>query len=265
MTDLHAVLDRAAAFAREAGERIAHVSRAAGTQREGHYNFVTETDVAVQEYLRGELTALLPGSRFYAEEQENAPLTDAYTWVVDPIDGTMNFIAHRQYSCVSVALLHQKTPVLAIIHQPYTGEMFTAIRGEGAFLNGRRLRVSDRPFDKALTNLGTSPYYAALAPATAYCFQQFLSRCGDIRRSGSAALDLCDIACGRADIFFELRLSPWDFAAGALLVTEAGGVFAMPYEERIDFGKPACILACNPGCREGAVEILNEAKGLIDM
>ena len=104
---------------------------------------------------------------------------------------------------------------------------------------------TENAFDNALIAFGTSPYYAHLAAATAYCFHQFLTRSGDLRRVGSAALDCCDLACGRADVFFELLLSPWDFAAGALLIEEAGGVFTMPYEAETDFGKPACILAAN--------------------
>ena len=118
-------------------------------------------------------------------------------------------------------------------------------------------------FDKALTAIGTAPYYAELAEATSYCFHQFLTQGGDIRRVGSAAIDCCDVACGRSDIFCELRLSPWDFAAGALLIMEAGGSFMMPYEPEIDFGKPACILAANPACRKDALRIVQEAKKLI--
>ena len=263
MIDLHDILSRASIHVRDARARILHVSKTAVQEKEGHYNYVTETDIAVEEYLKTELLRVLPGSRFFAEEQENDALTDEYTWVVDPIDGTMNFITHRHASCVSVALLQNRRPVLSLIYQPYLDEMFTAICGSGAFLNGKAIHVSERPFEKSLTALGTSPYYAELAHATAYCFEQFLTQGGDIRRVGSAALDCCDVAAGRADIFFELRLSPWDFAAGALLIAEAGGEFMMPYEPCIDFGKRACILACNPKCKEKALEILHEAQRLI--
>ena len=263
MIDLYSVLERASAHVREAGARILHVSKTAVQEKSGHYNYVTETDIAIEAYLKTELLQIVPGSRFFAEEQENAALADAYTWMVDPIDGTMNFIMHRHASCVSVALLKDKVPVLSMIYQPYLDEMFTAVRGQGAFLNGRPIHASSRPFDKALTDLGSTPYYAEYASATAYCFEQFLTQGGDIRRVGSAALDCCDIACGRADIYFELKLSPWDYAAGALLITEAGGKFAMPYEEKIDFGKAACILAANPLCYEKALKIIRDAKPLI--
>ncbi len=263
MTDLNLLCGEVSALSRTAGERIRRAHSAAVHEKWGHYNFVTETDVAIQEFLREGLSRLLPCSRFFAEEQENDALTEEYTWVVDPIDGTCNFMRSRHASCISIALMLNRQPVLGIIFQPYTDELFTAVKGCGAFLNGESIHVSDHPFDQALTDLGTSPYYAELAEGTAYCFHQFLTLGGDIRRVGSAALDCCDIAAGRADIFCELRLSPWDFAAGALLIQEAGGLFLMPYEECIDYGKPACILACCPSCRDEALKIVLNAKEYI--
>ena len=263
MIDLRLIRDGAAALVRQAGARVAATGISPVHEKWGHYNYVTETDVAIQEFLRDGLMRLLPGSRFFAEEQENAPMTDEYTWVVDPLDGTYNFIRNRFASSVSVALLKDKTPVLGVICQPYHEELYTAVRGEGAFLNGQPIRVSDQPFDKALVAIGTSPYYEQLGDATAYCFREFLRQAGDIRRVGSAAIDCCDVACGRADVFCELQLSPWDFAAGALLVTEAGGAFLMPYNERIDFSRPACILATNAKCRDAALRIVMQAKELI--
>ncbi|MBQ7455017.1 MAG: inositol monophosphatase [Clostridia bacterium] len=263
MIDLHSLRDEAAVLVRQAGARIAASAVSPVHEKEGHYNYVTELDVAIQEFLRGGLSRLLPESVFFSEEQENAPMTDAYTWVVDPLDGTYNFIRSRRASAVSVALLKEKTPVLGLVYQPYHDELFTAVRGEGAFLNGMPVHVSRNPFGKALTAIGTSPYYAELADATTFCFREFLKQGGDIRRVGSAAVDCCDVACGRADVFCELRLSPWDFAAGALLITEAGGFFMMPYNERLDFSRPACILASNAECREQALRIVMLAKELI--
>lgn len=263
MIDLHQLLTKTSALIKEAGERIKSTSVSPAHEKWGHYNFVTETDVAVQEFLREGLTVLLPGCRFFAEEQENDALTNDYTWVVDPVDGTYNFIRCRYASCVSIGLMKDKEPVLGLIFQPYTDELYTASKGEGAFLNGKAIHVTDQPFEKSLVAIGTSPYYAELANATAYCFHQFLTCGGDIRRVGSAALDCCDLAAGRADIFCELKLSPWDFAAGALLIREAGGVFEMPYNEHIDFGKPACILAANPQCISRAREIVLKAKEYI--
>lgn len=253
-------MEQAALLIREAGARVAHTGISPVHEKWGHYNYVTETDVAIQAFLKEGLSRLIPDCQFWGEEQENSALTDAYTWVVDPIDGTYNFIRCRYASSISIGLLKEKQPVLGLVYQPYHDELYSAIRGQGARLNGQSIHVSDQSFDKALVDIGTAPYYAHLADATAYCFHQFLTHCGDIRRVGSAAIDCCDIACGRADIFCEMELSPWDFTAGALLITEAGGVFDMPFESAVDFSKNACILAANPRCIKQAREIVLRAK-----
>ena len=118
------------------------------------------------------------------------------------------------------------------------------------------IQVSQQPFDRAMVGFGTSPYRADLARRSMDVACRFLLEAGDLRRTGSAALDLADVACGRSDVFFELTLSPWDYAAGALLVTEAGGQFGMPLQQTLDFGAPACILAASPVCYPRAAEIL---------
>lgn len=263
MVDLHAILSAVEPLIRQAGKRIADTTASPIHEKSGHYNFVTDTDVAVQEFLKTELVKLIPGCCFFAEEQENETMTDEYTWVVDPVDGTCNFTRHRHASCVSIALMHQQKPVLGVVFQPYLNELYTAIAGEGAFLNGRPIHVSDTPFNEALVDMGTAPYYAEFAAAVAFCIHEFIVKAGDIRRVGSAALDCCNLASGRSDIFFELLLSPWDFAAAALLIQEAGGVFMMPYNDRIDYSKPACILAANPTCIDQARDIVMAAKEYI--
>ena len=246
-------------IARQAGRLMLQYRDAAIHQKEGHFNFVTDADVAVQRYLQKELLLLLPGARFFAEEQENDPLTDAPTFVVDPIDGTLNFMRHRNASAISIALLENKKPVSGVIYNPYADEMFTAQAGKGAFLNHQRITVSETPFDRAMVSFGTSPYDADLSAASVFAAGQFLRQAGDLRRSGSAAIDLCDVACGRADIFFELRLRPWDVAAGALLVTEAGGVYHSLGHDAPYFDGACGMMACNVLCEERALNILKEA------
>ncbi len=265
MTNLTLLKAQITPIIKEAGVRIRDTHSSPVHEKEGHYNFVTDTDVAIQEFLREKLSALLPEARFFAEEQENAALTDEYTWVVDPIDGTLNFMRNRHFSCVSIGLLHQKQPVLGMIYNPFTDELFHAIKDEGAFCNDAPIHTSNALFEKSLTTLGTAPYNEELFDATIYCIREFLTLGGDVRRTGSAALDLTDVATGRTDTFVELILSPWDFSAGALLVTEAGGVFDMPYNENgIDFGKPAAILASNQNCYKKALDIVMQAKELIE-
>ena len=246
------------AIAKEAGAMMRRSHDAAIHEKEGHYNFVTDTDVAVQAYLKSALLTLCPGARFYAEEQENEPLTDAPTFVVDPIDGTINYMRLRHMSAVSIGYLEGRQPVMAVVYNPYANELFYARKGRGAFLNGQPIRVSDLPYNMALVELGTSPYDAELAKQTMAAAGRFLSECGDLRRSGSAAIDLCGVACGRADIFFELRLRPWDVAAGALIVEEAGGRFISRGHDAPFFEAACGMLACNAACAADALRVLQE-------
>ena len=259
-TDYCEITGKISQIAREAGRMMRSFCDAAVHRKGGHCNFVTDADVAVQKYLQESLTALLPGSRFFAEEQDNEPLTGEATFVVDPIDGTMNYMRGRNASAVSIALLIDKTPVSGAVYNPYADEMFTAAAGCGAFLNGRPIRVSENGFDDALVTFGTSPYDQELAKRTLRAATRFLLEAGDLRRTGSAALDLCDVACGRTDVFYELRLRPWDVAAGSLLVAEAGGCFVSLGKDAPYYDGPCGILAANPLCRERALEIIKESE-----
>ena len=250
------MLNQIIAIAREAGKIMLSFHNAATHRKEGHYNFVTDADVAVQQYLQKQLTALLPDSRFFAEEKDNEPLTGDLTFVVDPIDGTTNFMRGRNASAVSVALLKNKTPVFGAVYNPYADEMFSAEAGKGAFLNGQKIHVSAFGFENALVTMGTSPYDSTLAKRTLRAAETFLLEAGDLRRTGSAALDLCDVASGRTDIFFELVLQPWDVAAGSLLVKEAGGRFISLGHEAPYYDGPSGILAANPLCVDKALSVL---------
>lgn len=253
------MLNKLEAVVRQAGDMMLTDMDTAVHQKEGHFNYVTDMDLKIQEFLRKALPSVVPDSQFFSEEQENRQLSDVPTWIVDPIDGTINFMRGRGCSAVSVALLKDKTPILAAVYNPFTKEMFTAEKGKGCHLNGEQVSVSDRGFEKALVTFGTSPYVPALARQGMQAAYQMLLKAGDLRRSGSAALDLAWVACGRCECFFEMELSPWDYAAGALLVTEAGGIFSQPLNDSVDFGKPACILVSNPLCFEAAKQIVQSA------
>jgi len=238
-------------IAREAGRIILDHGAYDVEQKEGHANFVTSVDKAVQEYLSAALREALPGSRFIGEEQENDALTGEPTWIIDPVDGTTNLIHDYRQSAVSIALCENGVPVMAAVYQPYTDELFFAEKGCGATLNGQPIHAAQHPFERALVSFGTSPYNAELAERSMKMALSFLQSCADIRRSGSAAIDLANVACGRVDAFFELVLQPWDYAAGALLVTEAGGQFTMPFGGgQIRFDKPQGILAASDVCAE---------------
>lgn len=240
----------------KAGELILHAESFHIDQKEGHANFVTDVDEAVQQYLISELRSLLPESLVIGEEQENEALTDAPTWIIDPLDGTTNFIHNYHLSVISVALLRNREPVLAVIYQPYTKELFCAEKGKGASLNGQSIHVSDKTLEKALIGFGTSPYNAELAERSMKAALGFLQRAADIRSIGSAALGLAYVAAGRQEVYFELFLRPWDYAAGSLLIQEAGGCFEQPVRSTPDYGLPSPILASNASCSKEAGEWL---------
>ena len=248
--------DKLTAIAVKAGEFFLERDLTSVVNKEGHANYVTNIDCRVQAYLEEALPELLPGSEFIGEEKENQALGDEPTWVVDPLDGTTNMIHDYHLSAVSIALCRMKKPVLGLIWQPYTRELFYAEAGGGAFLNGRPIRVSRTPFRDALAAIGTAPYYEELEKTSLALALDFLHECADIRRSGSAALDLAYLACGRHDIFFEMRLKPWDYAAGSLIVQEAGGEVQMPLAGgAMDYGLSTAILAANPLCMPEALEV----------
>lgn len=241
---------------RMAGEKMLSFENFTVMEKQGHANFVTQADIEVQAYLLEELHKAVPQADFFAEEKENGALTDGLTFVIDPIDGTTNFMRGRRCSSISIALLENKAPILGAVLNPYTGELFHAEKGKGAFLNSQPIHVSSVVFSNALVGIGTSPYDADLAQKTMRAAERFLLEAGDLRRTGSAAIDLCDIACGRSDIFWELILSPWDYAAGALIVTEAGGVIGSPGKGPLPFECKSPVLAANPLCYSYAQEIL---------
>ena len=226
--------------------------------KEGHANYVTNIDCEVQAYLEEKLCGLLPGSEFIGEEKENRALTDAPTWIVDPLDGTTNMIHDYRLSAVSVALCRNKKPVTGVIWQPFTRELFYAEAGGGAFLNGHSIHVSRTPFPNALVAIGTAPYYEELEETGMKLARDFLHECADIRRSGSAAMDLAYLACGRHDVFFELRLKPWDYAAGSLIVQEAGGEVQIPLAGgEMDYDLSTAILSATPLCMPKALAIFH--------
>ena len=243
-------------IAQEAGDFFRRDELTEVSGKEGHGNYVTNIDCKVQAFLEEKLLQLLPGSEFIGEEKENRALTDAPTWIVDPLDGTMNMIHDYRMSAVSIALCRNRKPVTGAVWQPFTRELFYAEAGGGAFLNGNPVRVSKVPFRDALVAVGTAPYYEELEEAGIGLIHDFLRECADIRRSGSAALDLAYLACGRHEIFFEMRLKPWDYAAGSLIISEAGGLVQMPLAGGgMDYSLSTAILAAAPQCMQKAMEV----------
>lgn len=212
--------------------------------KEGRANFVTTYDKMVQETLQKNLQVILPEAVFVGEEEDiHSSIQKGYVFIVDPIDGTTNFIKDYHVSCISVGLLKDGEPYMGLVYNPYLDEIFTAVLGEGAFCNGKPIHVSKQPLSNGIVLFGTSPYYEELSKQSFELAYDYFQRALDIRRSGSAALDLCSIASGRAELYFECRLSPWDYAAGALIVTEAGGMVTQLSGEKLIFDAPCSVLA----------------------
>lgn len=214
--------------------------------KSGVADLVTEYDKNIQTQLEIGLKKLLPEAKFIGEEGSNDELTDdGYAFIVDPIDGTTNFIKDYHHSAISVALLKGKEVVAGVVYNPYLDEIFHTIKGQGAFCNGKKISVSDRTIDNGLVLFGSSPYDKSLFPKTIEILSEFFYKALDIRRSGSAALDLCWVACGRAELYFELQTSPWDFAAGKLIVEEAGGIVTTLDGSPLSFEGKSSIIAKN--------------------
>ena len=187
-------------------------------------DLVTEYDLAVERFLKEKLPPLVPGSVFFGEEEaENDDPSRGWAFIVDPIDGTTNFVRDLRQSAISVALARDGAVEYGVVYDLYKDELFSARRGGGAFLNGSPIHVSTRPLSQGVFGMGTAIYKREYLEPTMRLTEQLFRRSCDFRRLGSAALDLCNVACGRTEVFFEYSLCPWDYAAGSLLVCEAGG------------------------------------------
>lgn len=216
-------------------------------EEKGVADFVTETDMNVQTYLCSSLQKLYPDIQFMGEERDNSDIDfSGMFWILDPVDGTTNLIHHYNHSAVSLALACAGELLAGIIYCPYTDELFSACKNEGAFLNGSPIHVSDVTCLKdSLISVGTTPYQHEHAERVFDTIKRVFLQCHDIRRTGSAAIDLANVACGRTEAYFEMNLKPWDFAAGLLLVEEAGGTVSTYTGTSVPLNRPANILASN--------------------
>ena len=216
------------------------------SSKEGKGNFVTTYDNQIQEILKSELLNLIPEAAFVGEESDLRPdISSGYAFIVDPIDGTTNFIRNYKCSCISVAVALDDKPVIGAVFNPYLDEMFTAISGRGAFLNGETIHVSGLELKDGIFIMGTSLYTRDLAKKTFETAYYYFENSLDLRRSASAAYDLCSVAAGRAELFFEYSLQPWDYAAGMLILSEAGGCATDIEDNPLNYGRPSSILATN--------------------
>ncbi len=208
-------------------------------------NLVTSSDIAVQKLLEARLTDLLPGSSCLGEEDTDKGRRTDYMWVLDPIDGTANYARDLGCSVISIALLKGGEQYLGVVYNPYRDEMYTAVKGEGAFLNGKKIHTSDRPYRQSMFCTAMSLYDKSLAGPCFEVLERVYPETDDLRRFGTAALEMCALACGRVELYFEIRLSSWDYAAATLILKEAGGYFEIMFNDKVNLDKPAGVFAAN--------------------
>lgn len=192
--------------------------------QKGRMDYASEVDADAEKVIVKELKRAYPDYGILGEEGGLQGNSGRYMWVIDPLDGTSNYLRGFPHYCVSIALVENGEPLDAVIFDPLRNELFTASRGAGAVLNDRRIRVTERKdLAGAMIHTGFPPRERARASSQLKCVDALLTQAEDIRRTGSAALDLAYVACGRADAYFEAGVKAWDIAAGVLLVREAGG------------------------------------------
>ncbi len=248
---------------RVAGEMLRrHIDSSREIVYKGAVNLVTDFDRRSQEVIFSHLSSRFPDHDFLAEEDLCEQRGSEFRWIIDPIDGTTNYVHNFPIFCVSIALEWKSTVVCGVIYDPMRGEMFSAISGKGSVMNGHRIQISaTEDLDKSLLATGF-PYDVRESEVNNIDhFANFATRAQAIRRCGSAALDLCYVACGRFDGFWELKLSPWDVAAGVLIVEESGGrVSDFQGETASIYGKD--LLASNGLIHEQMIQILKLGKQL---
>lgn len=225
---MHPMLNIAVKAARRAGAVINRAALEGGLEvrAKNRNDFVTQVDRAAEQAVIDVIRRAYPDHSFLAEESGAAPgARTEYLWVIDPLDGTTNYIHGFPQYCVSIALEHKGTLTQAVVYDPWKNELFTASRGRGAFLDDRRMRVSKCAHLKDAL-VGTGFPFKEMSRLELYLRQlrTLMGTCAGVRRAGSAALDLAYVAAGRMDAFWEMGLSRWDMAAGALLIQEAGGL-----------------------------------------
>ena len=223
----------------------------------GPADYVTQVDTDIQNFLAHELHNLAPGIQFLGEEEGLHEMSGDTYWILDPIDGTTNLIHDYQHSTVSLGLYEKGEITLGIVYDPFREDVYYARKGTGSFLNGKPIRVSQaNTLKETIISFGTAPYDKGLAKENFERLLKVFMESQDIRRTGSAALDLAYVACGRTGGFFEARLSPWDFAAGMLLISEAGGMITDFSGAPLDLLKRGSVVATNGRIHE-------ELRGLL--
>ncbi len=238
------MIDEVIAIVREAS-KLMTVRNMEVEQKGNASNYVTSSDVAIQEFLSEKLTALAEGSSVLGEEEVSESILTGKVWIIDPIDGTSNYIRDIGLSVISVAYMVEGQSELGVVYNPYRDEMFSAVAGRGAYLNGRRIHVSDRDFEHSHLCSAMSLYDKNYAAPCFRIIEKVYAQSDDLRRLGSAALELAYLAAGRVELYFEVRVFAWDIAAAMLLIKEAGGLVRVYGSDKVPLDRPFPIYAAN--------------------
>lgn len=230
-------------------------------ERKGHNDFVTAVDREAERVIVDTLAGAYPQHGFLAEESGDSGGGGEWRWIIDPLDGTTNFIHGYPQFAVSIALQRSGAMMAAVVLDPLRDEIFTAARGEGAYRNDRRLRVSHtRALEQALIATGFPHSAGARLEEFLGLMRALLPRCHSLRRAGAAALDLAHVASGQLDGFWEMGLQPWDMAAGALLVEEAGGRLA-DFDGNENFLNTGSVVCGTPEVFQQLLTVIQNERG----
>lgn len=259
---LNELLETAISAARKAGAILQHFAQSGfSIAYKNPINLVTDADHAAEQAVIEHLGKRFPTHRFLAEERGHVDReTSPYLWIIDPLDGTTNFAHGYPVYCVSIGLEYQGQCILGAVFDPSRNELFTAVRGHGAHLNGHPIRVSQTAsLDSSLLVTGFAYDIRETNQNNLDHFVRFALKAQGVRRTGSAALDLCYVAAGRFDGFWEVKLNPWDMAAGSVLVREAGGRLTnFRGQELSIYGQE--LVASNGRIHQAMLELLHEAR-----
>lgn len=251
--------ERIERIVREAGKIMLEGSRNLTNdkihQKQGAANFVTDYDTAIQIFLIDSFREMALDASFYGEEETEGSsytIKDGYTFFIDPIDGTTNYLFGYDHSCVSVGIALNGSMVAGFVYHPFRDEMYSAVRGEGSYLNGQRLWIEDQRLTDGIAAFGCAKYNCEQTEIQFAVVKELFLRSTAIRNGGSAAFDLCRIASGANVAYFEILLQPYDYAAASLIIEEAGGVIGQADGSPVSLYHPCMVVA---GTKKAAEEI----------
>ena len=257
-------LDIAKISAKEAGKIIARSEKNLHTIRienKVDFDFVTDIDKNAEKKILEIIHANFPDHSVMAEESGKKTKESKYRWIIDPLDGTTNFIHSFPFFSVSIALLEYDEIIMGVVYDPLRRELFHAEKGKGAYLNDQPIRVSpEADLSRCLIGTGFPFKHKDYVDIYTKSFSAVFKHVSGIRRAGSAAIDLAYVACGRLNGFWEAKLSPWDISAGILLINEAGGTVT-DFSGRKDYLSSGEVIAANPKVHEFLLDLINPILG----